>query len=182
MIYSRETLKYISTALTATYFDTGLKKIDGIEDVYRKGPRGKVIAKIDLISALSSWFNEETVKLTRHSLLCIAQGVCDSDTMSNLLNIYMKADAKFRKSINILFNECPFDMSFGKYLSYAMAEKVLKYQDEIKAKFVGRSEYYICESNGYLYFSFPDSESYNFNIYPYEVISDAKNWNISTKE
>jgi hypothetical protein len=182
MIYSRETLKYISTAFNATCFDTGLKKINGIENAYKKGPRGKVIAKIDLVDTLTLWFNEETIKMTRPSLLCIAQGVCDSETMSKLLNIYMKADAKFRRSINILFNECPYDMTFGKYLSQTIAKRMLSYQDEIKARFVGRSEYYICESDGYLYFSFPDNEGYNFNMYPYEVISDAKNWNISTKK
>lgn len=181
MIYSRETLKYISTAFNVTCFDTGLRKVNGIEEAYSKGPRGKVIAKIDLVNTLSEWFSEDTISMTRNSLLCIAQGTCNSETMSKLISIYIKADAKFRRSINILFSDCPHNYTFGGYISSEFAKAMLDFQNEIKTRFVGRSEYYISESDGYLYFSFPDIENYNFNMYPYEVISDAKNWSFSNK-
>ena len=179
MRYMRETLKYASTGLDVTYFDTNLRSYKGIEQLYGKGVKGKVIMKIDLIQCLTDCFEEETLKKTRAVILRVAQGTCTAEMLEKIINVYLAEDAQFRKSINTLFNECPPKMAFGHYLAYGLANRMLAYEDKIKQSIVGRSEFYICESDGYIYLSFPDVEGYEFNLYPYEVISHAKNWSIS---
>ncbi len=179
MRYVRETLKYTSTMLNVVLFDTNLRSVQGINDIYKNGIKNKVIARIDLATALEDCFTKEVIDATRGSLIRVAQGNCNEEGLSQLLDIYLTADAKFRRSINILFNECPPNLPFGKYISFGLANRMIAYHDRIKQSFVGRSEFYICESDGYLYFSFPDIEGYEFNLYPYEVMSHAKNWRIS---
>ena len=178
MRYTRETLKYTNTMLNVVHFNTNLCSVQGVEQVYKNGVKGKVIARIDLIPALEECFTKDFIDNARNSLLCVAQGVCKEEMLSQILNIYLAEDAKFRKSINTLFNECPPNLTFGQYVSIGLANRMIAYHDKIKQAFVGRSEFYICESDGYLYFSFPDIEGYEFSLYPYEVMSYAKNWSI----
>lgn len=164
--------------LDVTHFNTNLCFVKGIDEVYKGGVKGKVIARIDLLPALEEFFSKELIEATRSSLLRVVQGTCNEELLSKLLTIYLDADTKFRQTINKLFNECPPNSSFGYYIGVGLANRIIAYHNQIKQSFVGRSEFYICESNCYLYFSFPDIEGYEFNLYPYEVVSYAKNRNI----
>lgn len=164
--------------LDVTHFNTNLCSVKGIEQVYKGSIKGKVIARIDLFPALEEFFSERVITAMRGSLLRVVQGTCNEELLSQLLTIYLDADTKFRQTINKLFNECPPNYSFGYYIGIGLANRILKYHDQIKQSFVGRSEFYICESDCYLYFSFPDIEGYEYKAYPYEVVSYAKNWNI----
>lgn len=178
MICMTETLKYTNTMLTAKYFETGLCSIQGIEDVYKGVIKNKVIAKIDLASALSDCMSADVIKTARPSIIMIAKGLVPRDSLASIIEAYLQADEKFRYGVNILFNECPPDKTFGEYIPIGFARRLLAFRDLIKQSFVGRSEFYICESDGYVYFSFPDVQDYVFNAFPYEVISSAKNWRV----
>lgn len=161
-----------------TYFDTNICSVENIEQLYSGYIKNKVIARIDLCSALDDCLTPEIIKSARGSLIGVARGTCTEENLATILDIYLKVDEKFRKGINILFNECPATCPFGRYIPYGFANRMIKLRDEIKQSFVGQSEFYICESDGYVYFSFPDVEGYTFDRYPYEVISNAKNWHI----
>lgn len=178
MVYTMETLKYTNTMLNVTYFDTGICSIKGVEEVYKGFIKNKVIARIDLASALGDCMSDDVIKTARPSIINIAKGTVAREVLPTIIEAYLAADEKFRKGINILFNECPPNQPFGEYFSIGFARRMLQLRDLIKESFVGRSEFYICESDGYVYFSFPDVQDYVFDAYPYEVISNAKNWSV----
>lgn len=178
MVHTMETLKYTNTMLDTICFNTGICSIKGVEEVYKGFIKNKVIARIDLTSALSDCMSEEVIKIARPSIINIAKGTVAREVLPTIIEAYLAADEKFRKGINVLFNECPPNQPFGEYFSYGFANRLLRFRDSIKESFVGRSEFYICESDGYVYFSFPDVQDYVFDAYPYEVISNAKNWSV----
>lgn len=174
-------LKYANITTTVHVYDTNLETWDNIYDEFKVNVRSRVICRHDLIPHLNRFFSEEFISKNRQALLILAQGsIKDPETLSNLINTMLEEDTKFREGINILFGDCPYDMSFGEYIGIGLAGELLTFVQRTRERWTGCKEFVICESDGYLYFSVPDEQDYTMKTFDrndYEVIHYGKNWN-----
>lgn len=177
MIYTMEKLKYTSTTINVIHFESGLSVYPGINEIYATKIKNKVIARVDLISALSDCFSIDLLTKYRDGIIKLAQGQLNRDMIPDILTAFLEEDITFRYGINKLFNECPPDMTFGDYITVGLANRLIAMRDSIRETFTGRPEFLICESDGYAYISYPDTEGFIFDEYPCEVISYAKKRN-----
>lgn len=176
MIYTTEKLKYLNIMIDVIHFESGLSTYPNIDQLYKTKIKNKVICKIDLTTCLSDIFSNETMATYRDLIISMAQGTADRNIIPDILTALLETDKTFRSGINILFNECPPSMTFGDYISIGLARRIVNEKNYICESFVGKPEFVICESNGYLYISCPDESNYELQGFKYEVISYAKNW------
>ena len=167
-------LKYINTMTECQIFNTGLKSAYKIEELYSTKVNRKVIIRIDLVKYLTCYFDEESVTKYRHWLLAIAQDRLDTDKLRQGIYAFLEVDDKFKKSINKIYQDCPYDMSFGKYIPRSFANVMIDNCTRLSNGTVGTDVFPIIESDGYLYMSVPDDESYIIPYSDYEVISVCK--------
>ncbi len=176
-------LKYANIMTTVHVYDTMLETWENIYDDFQADVRDRVICRHDLIPHLNRFFSEEFISKNRQALLILAQGsIRDPETLSSFITTMLKEDKKFREGINVLWGDCPYDMSFGEYISIGLANELLSYVKKTRERWTGHKEFVICESDGYMYFSVPDDSSYEMRTFDrndYEVIHYGKNWNPS---
>lgn len=174
-------LKYANITTTVHVYDTNLETWDNIYEDFQADVRGRVVCRHDLIPHLNRFFSEEFISKNRQALLILAQGsIKDADTLSSFISTILEEDEKFREGINILFGDCPYDMSFGEYIGIGLAKELIDFVQNTRVRWAGHKEFVICESDGYMYFSVPDDSSYSmctFDRSDYEVIHYGKNWN-----
>ena len=169
-----EKLKYTNKMTDVQTFKTGLHSVNSIDQIYAGNINRKAIIKVDLIPSLSELFSNETINNYRKIILGMAQATLSEDDFSAVVFALMKEDVTFRGSINKLFNECPYDMTFGDYISLGIAKRILNELQKLYNESVGAEEFIICESDGYAYISVPDEEDYKIRYLHSEVISKCK--------
>ena len=169
-----EKLKYTNTMTDVQIFKTGLRSVHSIDQIYSGNINRKVIIKIDLIQSLTELFSQNTITKFRQIVLKIGQATIDEEQFSDIVLALIDEDITFRNNINQLFNECPYDMTFGNYISIAVANRIISELQKLYDKSIGADEFIICESDGYAYISVPDEEDYKIHYPQYEVISKCK--------
>lgn len=172
--------KYSTTTTTVQTFDTGLQSWENIEQIYSIPVRNRIICRFDMVNLLEKYFTKEHLENYRDVIYYIATGqMRDADILSQLLQAFLDEDTVFRKNISTIFNNCPLDSTFGEYIAIEFATVMLTYQQELTQSLVGRGEFVICNSDGYLYLSFPDVSGYTLN-FPYseyfKELYNGKNW------
>ena len=172
--------KYSNTMIAVQTFDTGLESWENLENIYSVPVRNRIICRFDMVNLLREYFEERHIEKYREVLYFIATGnFKDAEMLSDLIQAFLKEDAVFRKSISKIFNNCPLDKSFGEYIAIEFATVMLTYQRELTDLLVGRGEFVICNSDGYLYLSFPDVSGHKLD-FPYseqfKELYNGKNW------
>ena len=180
MMTETVTLKYTKSNVSVDNYDTGLSLWNGIDEVYRDSNlREKVVVKMDIMDTLCKYFEKDTIKEYREVLLAVAEGrVTDPELLSKVITSLVEDDEIFPEKLNILFQSCPEDSSFGSYIIYSLASTIKSVENFYRTYFRGRAEVVVCLSHGYLYFSVPDEN--RDCLLPEEkeceVLSYAKSW------
>lgn len=175
--------KYTNIMTHVQVFDTGLEKWDNIEEIFKVPVRNKVICRFDMVNLLSDYFTEESLVKYRDALYFIATGnIKDADLLSKFLKMFLDTDQKFHRGIEKIYHNCPLDKSFGEYIAIDFAMVMLKYQQELSEYLVGKSEFVILNSDGYLYISVPDVTGHKMT-FPhadkFKEMYNGKNWRIT---
>lgn len=175
-------LKYINTMIPVQTFRTGLESWEGIESLFSNPVRNRVICRFDLVNLLDEFFSQETLQKYRDVLYYISTGnIDDGDMLESFLNVFLQEDMFFHEGITKIYHACPYDKTFGEYFAIALAEVMLKYQQELTANLVGSSEFIICNSDGYLYISVPDIAEYTpqfLHADKFKEMYNGKNWRV----
>ena len=169
-------LKYTNIMTNHTIYDSGLEEWEDIVDIYSDSFKKHVILRVDGMTALSDIFSMKTITELRDVIVTIAKDLFADNDLSEVLLHLIDIDVVFRNGINQIYNECPPDKPFGEYIPIALANRIIGYKESLRQQFTGTSNFIICESDGYIYFSIPDELGYKINIPNIEVISNAKNW------
>lgn len=181
MVIDSQIAKYTKTPVRVIYYDTGITDWENLDDAYKEQFfRNKVICKADVSRFLNQFFLDTTVSKYRNELLTIAKAkVTDANILSHVMLQFIKEDSRFAERIHYLFHSCPNTTSFGSYLIQRLADVFRETEERYRTFFRGRPEVVICISDGYLYFSFEDSEVGPLlpDDLDCEVLSYAKNWN-----
>lgn len=174
-------IKYTRQLTSVQEYDTGIKDWAGIRDAYEGiSIRDKVVCRLDACLSWDRFFKRETIIKYRKALMLIAKGlVTDPKQLSEAILQLVKIDETFSKAINNIFHGCPEDVPFGYHIMQTLANVLISTEEDYRSFFRGKSEVVICISDGYLYFSFEDSEAGPLLIekdVECEVLSYAKNW------
>lgn len=169
-----EQLKYTNMVTSVQIFKTGLQTIDSINEIYSGSINRKVIIRIDLMPELECYMSSDTISGNREYLLNLAKGLYPISAVRNIVTTILDGDQKFRSGINVLFDKCPYEMSFGEFISQGLADVLLEKVQVYNESTRGTEVFVIGESDGYLYLSVPDEEGYKVPYSKYEVISKCK--------
>ena len=175
-------VKYISYSLKGIEYSTGLYDVVDLDDIYAcTRLRGRVVAKIDVLSLLTNVFTYEIVKEVREFLMLVLKGeVREPNSLSNFILELYKADDVFRKYLRDTINKLDCDEVIIDGIIREIVGEMSRQYEEFDKYCTGINQYVICMSDGYMYYSFADSE---FGpVLPFsediksEVVSNVKNW------
>ena len=109
----------------------------------------------------------------------IAKGkIEDPKQFSDVILQLINDDKVFAEEIVNLYHSCPEEQAFGYHIIRAIADVFKNVESDYRTFFRGRPEVVICISDGYLYFSFEDTDEGPLlrDKLECEVLSYAKNW------
>lgn len=182
MVYDEEYLsvKYTHDTTKVTTYHTQIQDWDNIENMYRNQQfRDKVICRIDVSYYLERYLQRDTIKQYRPVIMMIAKGLLmDANKFSDIMMYLIDNDSKFVEEIVHLYHSCDEQSTFGHHIIQTFADVFREAENDYRSFFRHKPEVVICVSNGYLYFSFEDTERGPLlpDKVDYEVLSYAKNW------
>ena len=180
MVVVSDKLKYINNIFNVECYDTGMKVYKGIDEAYLNSKINKVIIKLDLMYYFNDWFEQSHIDEYKDAILIIAKGLLrEPKTFSEAIGFFVDNDKVFKKKIQELWGSCYWDSTFGDYIIDMFAKVITDKEEYYKEYFRGRSEFVICVSDSYMYFSIPDEKEYILrlpNDIKYEVITNVKDW------
>lgn len=173
-------IKYTKLETTVTTYENGLESWVGIANAFNDlSIRGKAVCRIDLLESFDDMFKEETRTEYRNAIMVLANGKCkDVNTISTVLKQLVELDPIFEsKIINMYYGLRP-DQSLGGVFLNELSSRIGYFDGFFRNFFRGKSEFVICVSDGYLYFSIEDI-NYELalpRLFKVEVLSNARNW------
>lgn len=173
-------VKYTKEESLVTTYDSGLESWNDIYNILKGiSVRNKVICRIDLLEMLEDTFNAETRIKYRNAIMYLANGLCkDANTLSEVLKDLVNIDDVFSSKITMLYHILEEHESLGNKFLNMLSGRLYSFEEYFRQLFRGGSEFVICISDGYLYFSIADAD-YEVGLpkdFKVEVLSYARYW------
>ena len=144
-------LLYVDCLSTVTKTKTGFEEYSNTEYYERNKARGYTIVKIDLLSALTKLFDEDSRNKYRQSLYAILYGKLDEKIMLNFLRGFYEEDSIFRDAFDEFYYFYLDDVDgatyFDKFISY-VGDKIQDIETELNMLVNGTTVAY---NNGYVF-------------------------------